>query len=294
MRFIAKLISWTWSVAFLSWFGLFLISLSGGELPSWATSYLYNFQNLLFSFLASDWAWLIILTIFTIAGYNYGNKIGWKTVGKKLGKYFQSNENDEFQFKIGVLSLSKLLFATSIVFVVISLSLFNYELRKQPECRINLLSENTNKCTLDSNFTSSIRIVVHSGGNRDTVNVKVPIDVYIEGVTTNVTRSKVYPEASSTGGNGRYHSNLNYGIYDLPKNQISNITVTAPSEVKQLHLFDVKILTNPNDWLKKVFSSLFLVTLLLSIYFRQKTFKKGFLRPLPYFVYFIIAIGVFY
>jgi hypothetical protein len=157
-----------------------------------------------------------------------------------------------------------------------------------------LLSDNTDRCVIDSNLTSSIRIVVHSGGYNNTVNLKIPIDVHIESVTAKVSQKRVYPEASSTGGDGRYHSNLNYGIFDLPKNQTSNITVSATSDIKKLHLFEVKILTNPNEWLKKVFSSLFLVTLFLSIYFRQKTFKKGILRLLPYFVYFVVAMCVFY
>ncbi|WP_394175644.1 hypothetical protein [Thalassotalea litorea] len=202
--------------------------------------------------------------------------------------------DDKFQFTLGILSLSKLLFAASIILVAISLALFNYELRKQPECKLDLLSEVTDKCIIDSNLTSSIRIVVHSGGNIDTVNLKIPIDVHIEGATAKVSEKSVYPEASSTGGDGKYHSNLNYGIYNLPKNQISSITVAGTSDIEKFHLFEVKILTNPNEWLKKIFSALFLMTLFLSIYFRQKTFKKGILRSLPYVVYVVVAIGVFY
>jgi len=289
MKFIIQILGRLWSIAFLLFFALLIYSTSGGSLTGWAESYLNSFLRLF-----TEWVGIVVPVIFVIVGFNYGNKVGWKRVGKKLGKYFQSDMDDKFQFNLGVLSLSKLLFATSIVFVAISLSLFNYELRKQPECRINLLSENTDKCVVDSNLTSSIRIVVHSGGDIDTVNLKIPIDVHIEGATAKILQKKVYPEASSTGGDGRYHSNLNYGIYDLPNNQISNISVLATSDIKKLHLFEVKILTNPNEWLKKLFSSLFLVTLFLSIYFRQKTFKKGILRSLPYFVYFVVAIGVFY
>jgi hypothetical protein len=289
MKFIIKILGRLWSIAFLLFFALFIYSTSGGNLTGWTQSYLNSFLQLL-----TDWMGIVVSVIFVIVGINYGNKVGWKTVGKKIGKYFQSDIDDKFQFKLRGLSLSKLLFATSIVFVAISLSLFNYELRKQPECKIDLLSENTDRCVIDSNLTSSIRIVVHSGGYNNTVNLKIPIDVHIESVTAKVSQKRVYPEASSTGGDGRYNSNLNYGIFDLPKNQTSNITVSATSDIKKLHLFEVKILTNPNEWLKKVFSSLFLVTLFLSIYFRQKTFKKGILRSLPYFVYFVVAMGVFY
>lgn len=289
MKIIIKILGGLWSISFLLFFALLIYSIFGGSLPSWVQSHL-NSALLLFT----DWVGIVVTITFVIVGFSYGHKVGWKTVEKKLGKYLQSSNNDGFQFKLGVLSLSKLLFATSILLGAISLSLFNYELRKQPECRINLLDESYSKCFIDSGLTPSIRIVVHSGGNKDTVNLKIPIDVFIEGVTANISQSKVYPEASNAGGDGRYHSNLNYGIYDLPKNQISYITVSATSDVKKLHLFDVKILTNPNEWLKEVFSSLFLVTLFLSIYFRQKTFKKGIVRSLPYFVYFAIAVGVFY
>lgn len=126
------------------------------------------------------------------------------------------------------------------------------------------------------------------------MNIKIPIDIFIDGITTNTSFANVYPDTASTGGNGRYHSNLNYGIYDLPKSQNTTITIAATNDVIKLNLFEAKILTNPNDLLKMIFSALFLVTLLLSIYFRQNTFKKGLLRPLPYLVFVAIALVVIF
>lgn len=289
MKFLSILLGRVWSIAFLLFFSLIIFSSLGGNLPNWAASYLSICLQLF-----KDWIGIIVPVIFIIVGFNYGNRIGWKAVYKKLGKYFQSNLDDEFQFRLSVLSLSKLLFGASIVFVVISLALFNYELRKQPECIINLLDEGTEKCIVNGNLISNFRIVVHSGGDRDTVNIKIPIDIYIDGIATNTSFTNVYPDTASTGGNGRYHSNLNYGVYDLPKVQNTTITIAATGDVNKLNLFEVKILSNPNDWLKKIFSTLFLVTLLLSIYFRQNTFKKGILRPLPYLVFVAIALVVIY
>lgn len=289
MKFITIILSRIWSITFLLFFSLIIFSALGGNLPDWAASYLSICLQLF-----TDWGFLIVLTAFAIFGYSYGNKVGWKTVGNKIGKHFQSNTNDEFQFKLGVLSLSKLLFGASIIFVALSLSLFNYELRKKPECTINLLDKKTNKCIIDSNLTSNFRIVVHSGGNRETVNIKIPIDVFIDGITTNTSFTNVYPDTASTGGDGRYHSNLNYGIYDLPDSPNTTITIAASNDVMKLNLFEAKILTNPNDWFKKIFSTLFLVTLLLSIYFRHNTFKKGLLRPLPYLVFSAIALIVIF
>lgn len=278
-----------WSIAFLLFFSLIVFSALGGSLPSWAASYLSICLQLF-----KDWVGVIVPIALLMIGLSYGNKVGWKTVYLKLGKHFQSNTDDEFQLRLGVLSLSKLLFGASVIFVAISLALFNYELRKQPECTINLLDKETSECVIDGNLTSNFRVVVHSGGDRDTVNIKIPIDIYVKSKTTNTSITDVHPDTASTGGDGRYHSNLNYGVYDLPEGQNTTITITTTDSVNKLKLFEVKILANPNDWLKKLFSTLFLVALLLSIYFRQSTFKKGLLRPLPYLVFIAIALVVIY
>lgn len=172
--------------------------------------------------------------------------------------------------------------------------MFNVELRKSPDCKINLLNETSKECIINSELTPSIRIVVLSGGNKDTVNVNVPIDIHFAGDMTDISWSNVFSEAASTGGNGRYYSNLNYGIYDLPKNQLTSIHISATAEVNQFKLFDVKIISDPNNWLMKIFSAMFLVTQFLSIYFREVVFAKGAGRILPYFLFSVIALFVIY
>lgn len=289
MKFIVKLFGELWRIAFLLFFALLFYSMTGHNLPSWAQYYL----NLIFQLL-EDWINAVIPITLLIAGIVYIKKVGWISVSEKVARYFQSNISDNSDFIGRRLSLSKVLFAISILFVIISLVLFNFELRKTPECKINLLKDKHSKCVFNSDSTSSIRIVVHSGANENTVNTKVPISIYITGDKTNASWIKVFPEAASTGGKGRYHSNLNYGIYDLPKNQLSTVNVEATDEVNKLKLFEVKIITNSNNWLMKIFSVMFLITLFLSIYFREEIFRKGAGRVLPYFLFSVLALFVLY
>jgi len=289
MKFVARIIGEIWRIAFLVFFVLLFYSMSGGELTSWAESYLILMLQLL-----EDWIMVVVPIMLLLAGVTYIKKVGWHTVSKQVTRYFQSNLNEGSDFKERWLSPSKLFFASSIVSVAISLTLFNVELRKSPDCRINLLNETSEECIINSELTKSIRIVVHSGGNESTVNVKVPIDIHFVGDMADISWSNVLPEAASTGGNGRYHSNLNYGIYDLPKNQQTSIHVSATAEVNQFKLFNVKIISNPNNWLMKIFSAMFLVTLFLSIYLREVIFTKGISKILPYFLFCVIALLVIY
>ncbi len=184
------------------------------------------------------------------------------------------------------------LFAMSMVFFIAFISAFNSELLDgEPLCELNLLNEKQESCNLNDNSFTNFRLVVHTGGSSKTVTTKVPISITIITNDEVIKHESILPKAASTGAGRKYHSNLNYGVYDLPKGS-TTITIIANDNVKRFSLFNAKVLKNANNYYVYLLGLIFLVILFFSIYNRKSIFVKGIGKPLPYILYFFVVLLV--
>ena len=184
------------------------------------------------------------------------------------------------------------LFALSLVFFIAFISAFNSELLDgEPLCELNLLSGKQESCILNDKSFTNFRLVVHSGGSSKTLTIKIPISIVI---TTNdeVIKHESMPKAASVGAWRKYHSNLNYGVYDLPKASKVTISITANDNVKGFSLLNAKLLENANNYYVYLLGLIFLVILFFSIYNRKSIFVKGIGKPLPYILYLFVVMLV--
>jgi hypothetical protein len=184
------------------------------------------------------------------------------------------------------------LLAMSMVFFIAFISVFNSELLDgEPLCELNLLNEKQENCNLNDNSFTNFRLVVHTGGSSKTVTTKVPISITIITNDEAIKHESILPKSASTGAGRKYHSNLNYGVYDLPKGS-TTISIIANDNVKRFSLFNAKVLKNANNYYVYLLGLIFLVILFFSIYHRKNTFVKGIGKPLPYILYFFVVLLV--
>jgi hypothetical protein len=178
------------------------------------------------------------------------------------------------------------------VFFIAFISAFNSELLDgEPLCEFNLLNEQQESCNLNDYSYTNFRLVVYSGGNSKTVTTKVPISITIRTDDQVTKYESIMPKEASTGAGRKYHSNLNYGVYDLPKGSVT-ISIIANDNVKLFSLFNAKMLKNANYFYVHLLGLIFLVILFFSIYNRQSIFVNGIGKPLPYILYFFVVLLV--
>jgi hypothetical protein len=188
---------------------------------------------------------------------------------------------------------SEFLFAISMVFFIAYISVFNFEmLGRKPLCELDLLSEKTPTCVLNDSSLASFRVVVHAGGNSKTGTIQVPLTIVVRNNTETIKFENIASKSARAGGGQRYHSNLNYGVYDLPKASQATITITTNESVKSFSMFNAKILKESSNYYVHLLGLIFLITLFLSIYRRQKTFVKGYAKSLPYVLYIFVVLLV--
>ncbi|QBF84281.1 hypothetical protein EXU30_17585 [Shewanella maritima] len=186
----------------------------------------------------------------------------------------------------------ELLFAISMVFFIAFVSSFNSELLGgESLCKLSLLSGKQASCSLNDNSITNFRLVVHSGGSTETIAIKVPVSIIIRTNEETIKYDNILPKNASAGAGRKYESNLNYGVYDLPKGSV-NISVKASDNVKRLSLFNAKILKGANDYYIHLLGITFLLILFFSIYSRKRIFVNGIGKPLPYLLYFFVAVLV--
>jgi len=183
------------------------------------------------------------------------------------------------------------LFGIALLFLCGYFAAFDYELLgKDVACTLDLTTNYEGGCQLKHKTAASIRVVVRHGGDKETVLTEVPLTVSIKSKSYEFSSNDVKQKSTSTYGGQRYYSTLNYGVFEISETEDTKLYIKAGKGVEKLALFKVKVIKNPNNFYIHLFGVLFLVFLFFSIYFRKKIFTKKYGKPLPYILYFFVAL----
>ena len=183
------------------------------------------------------------------------------------------------------------LFGASLFFLCCYLAAFNYELLGRDEvCSIDLLTTNEGACLVNPGVTSEFRLIVNFGGDIDTVTTKVPVSIHITSETYEYSKTSIIQKSAITGAGRRYYQTLNYGDFKISKNEETEILLKAGAGVENLRLFKAQIVPNLSNIYIYTFAMLFLLFLFLSIFLRKKIFLQRYGKPIPYILYFFVAL----
>ncbi|TRX56996.1 hypothetical protein [Thalassomonas sp. M1454] len=292
MNLIISIIGRVWSLSFLLFIALLVYFESGGELPRIALLYLgYGFKLIksVFSFMSNQWIWLFP-TFTLIILFGLVKKFGLENIKQKLSTFFHNEVGNKSTVNIRNISLSKVIFSLSIVAMILSLISFNHVLKKDSICEFNLLQQSQYTCILSNNNEPNYRLVVISGGNKETIRQKVLLKISMESERYSYSEGKVSPKSASVGAGERYYQILNYGIHSLPSDADALINIEAVDNIQQFKTFIVKVVIDSNDFWVDFWVYTFLILLFLSVWFRKNTFMNGLARVIPYIVFISISI----
>lgn len=189
------------------------------------------------------------------------------------------------------LTYSESLFGASLVFLFCYLAAFNYELGgREAACSIDLVASTEGTCVVNSEGSSDFRLIAHFGGDKNTVNTRIPLSIRISSKNYDHSERGTIQKLASTGAGKRYYSFLNYGVFKLPVSKSIKVHFQAGEEVEKLQLFEARIILNPRNIYVYTFAFLFLALLLVSIYSRKKTFIKRYGKPIPYVLFVFVAM----
>lgn len=190
---------------------------------------------------------------------------------------------------------SAVLFLSSIVFAVISLSMFNYEvwIKRSVATKQYSSAESKDLNFAVDNIPQNIRITSKVEWEFGKSEVKVPlhISIFWEGkILKKLVRFPRYGEAGGTRWGGRVSSYLNYGLIKVDKAGKYTLSITPGKEVNNLEDFKISVRGDAADVYFEIFSAIFLISLFLSIYYRETVFKNKYLAFLPYTLFALIAL----
>lgn len=195
------------------------------------------------------------------------------------------------EFTMRLPTYAESLFGVSIVFFCCYLAAFNYELLGRDEvCAIDLLTTHAGKCLVSPRGSSNIRLIVKFGGDRDTVGIKIPVSIDLKSDSYSYSKDNITQKSASAGAVRRYYQTLNYGDYKVPNNEETVVFLRAGAGIEKLRLFRAEVVASPNNTYVYLFGGLFLLFLLLSIFFRRNTFMQKYGKPIPYVLYFFVAL----
>lgn len=187
---------------------------------------------------------------------------------------------------------SKVLFSLSGLSFIGFLIVFQSEL-SNPDvvCSADLVTKKEPVCLINRMDSERFRVTVNYGGSRKTSQEKVTIKLLLtEGSTENWSLALNPRAASYSEQTKRYYGTLNYGTFNNEFLEGVTLIIRASENVSLFKKFEVRVVRNPNGAKVYLWAAITLILLFLSIWFRTSIFVKGISRPLPYLLFFFVAL----